>query len=122
MIWQAKRRLAGLDLYDHVMAILFGPQGGGKSQFWKKFFGMMPDMVTGCNFDDLTSKKDFDLWQFPVLFMDEMEKADRADIEAVKNAITKETHSDRVLFTQNRATVICRRRHREVARQNCTAS
>ena len=109
VIWQVKRALNGLENYDHVMAILYGPQGGGKSGFWRdKFFADINDLMTDCNFDELTGKNDFDLWQFPIIFLDEMEKAGKADMDAIKNAITKHTNSNRKLYTGNRATVKCR--------------
>lgn len=112
-IWQVKRKLAddpAFPVHDHLMPILCGPQGSGKTQVTMKFFSPISDLVAPTNFTEITDGRNFDLWGFPVLFLDEMEAADRSDVEAIKNAITRSEKSGRTLYTgatntvRNRAT------------------
>lgn len=106
-VWQVKRKLADdpdFPVHDHLMPILCGPQGSGKTQATMKFFGPIADLIAPTNFAEVTDGRNFDLWSFPVLFIDEMEAADRSDVEAIKNAITRPIKSGRVLYTSSTST------------------
>lgn len=106
-IWQVKRKLMAdpaFPVTDHLMTILTGPQGAGKSSMAKAFFQPLGDLMYCSDFAQITDKSNFDLWRFPLVFCDEMERAERSDIEAVKNAITSETRSGRTLYSNNVST------------------
>lgn len=107
-IWQVKRKLAddpALPVYDNVMPVFTGPQGSGKSNLCRLLFGPVSDLVAATNFAEITDGRNLDLWTYPVIFLDEMEAADRSDVEAIKNAITRNTKSGRLLHTNSTATV-----------------
>jgi Virulence-associated protein E len=107
-IWQVKRRLADDPDYpvqDHLMTILSGPQRAGKTEATQAFFSPIADLVAPTNFAEVTDKTNFDLWSYPVLFLDEMEAADRSDVEAIKNAITRPIKSARILYTGMTGTI-----------------
>jgi len=107
-IWQIKRKLAddpAYPVHDHVMGILAGPQGAGKSALSMRLFEPISDLVAPTNFTEITDERNFDLWNYPVLFLDEMEAADRSDVEAIKNAITRSIKSGRPLYTNTTATI-----------------
>lgn len=107
-IWQVKRKLVDepdFPVGDHLMPMLTGPQGSGKTHFTLKFFSPLSDLVSPTDFGEITDGKNFGLWEFPVLFLDEMEKAERSDVEAIKNAITRSIKSGRVLYTGDTGTV-----------------
>lgn len=90
-IWQVKRKLANLPelpVTNHLMPVILGPQGSGKSTFVHRFVKPLEDLMATTDFDQVTDKRNIDLWKSFVLFLDEMAHAQRADIDAVKNAIT----------------------------------
>ena len=106
-IWQVKRKMMAdpaFPVSNHLMAILTGPQGAGKSSMARAFFQPLGDLLYCGDFAQITDKSNFDLWRFPLVFCDEMERAERSDIEAVKNAITSETRSGRTLYSNNVST------------------
>lgn len=111
-IWQVKRKLTGRNVFDHVMPVGQGPQGGGKSEAMKLFLSPLAGLVAYADFETLVDKANLGLWRTPIIFLDEMERADRADIEGIKNAITKSLHQSREFHAQrnisvlNRATLI----------------
>jgi hypothetical protein len=106
-IWQVKRKLAddpAYPVHDHLMPILSGGQGAGKTECTMRFFAPIADLVARTNFSEITDGKNFGLWSFPVLFLDEMEAADRTDVEAIKSAITRDVKSARILYTGDTGT------------------
>lgn len=105
-IWCVKRKLVDDPAYppeNHLMAILTGTQGAGKTELAKRFFSPVAELVYFGDFHQITDKSNLDIWRYPVVFCDEMEKAEKADIEAVKGAITSTHRAARVLYTNNTA-------------------
>lgn len=94
-VWQVKRKLANLTVTNHLMPVILGPQGSGKSTFVHRFVKPLEDLMATTDFDQITDKRNIDLWRNYVLFLDEMAHAQRADIDAVKNAITASSLSRR---------------------------
>ena len=106
-IWQVKRKLVADPAYpvtDHLMVILTGPQRAGKSTMARSFFSPIDDLMYCGDFAQITDKSNFEIWRYPVIFCDEMERAERSDIEAVKNAITSQTRTGRTLYSNNTST------------------
>jgi hypothetical protein len=104
VIWQVKRKLKGLPVYDHLMVVLYGGQGSGKSEALKRILAALAGCVTVTNFAEAMDGRHIDLWASPVLFFDEMEKAGKSDMDAIKNAITAEKRSARVFHSQRSTT------------------
>lgn len=107
MIWQVKRKMAAdpsFPVSNHLMPILTGAQGAGKSTMARMFFSPIGDLMYCGDFAQITDKSNFEIWRFPVVFCDEMERAERSDVEAVKNAITSETRTGRTLYSNNVST------------------
>src|SRR5207302_233324 len=98
-IWQVKRKLNGLKVDHHLMLVLHGKQRSGKTEATKallKPISLLIDMP-----GDLTILGDerqvFRQEQFYVTFFDEMAKADKVNVDALKNRITTERVQWRVL-------------------------
>src|SRR5438132_729986 len=90
-IWQVKRKLHGLKVEHHLMPVLQGRQGAGKSEAVKAFLQPVGDLVDCPN--DLTILRDerqsFRQTRYYVTFCDEMAEANR-NVEALKNRISAE--------------------------------
>lgn len=107
-VWQVKRKLVNNPAYpvtDHLMTILTGPQGSGKSTFWQKFFSPLAAFVYPADFKQLRDGKNFDLWRHPIVFFDEMAYAAKADIDEVKNAITSTHRTSRLHHSHSAANI-----------------
>ena len=98
-IWQVKRKMASLPVYDHIMPVIFGAQGKGKTQFIQRFVGPICENVSYPNLKEITDSRNRQLWKRWVLIVDEMEGYERADVDALKNVITKTIVSGRILTT-----------------------
>ncbi|QJR03504.1 hypothetical protein HH800_15750 [Sphingobium yanoikuyae] len=75
----------------HLMPILVGPQGEGKSYFIEKLTGPLCELMRQTDFKALTDDRNIELWNSSILFLDEMSYASRSDVEAVKHVITADT-------------------------------
>lgn len=115
-IWQVKRKLHGLPVERHMMPILVGAQNGGKSTAVRKL--IEPIRIAGLleNCIDLRLiEDDRHVARFAtklIVFCDEMMKASKTDVAALKNLITKDDASWRLMrstqteTTPNLATLI----------------
>lgn len=111
-LWQVKRKIHKLEVVEHMMPIITGPQGTGKSYAishglitpLKKFARVSP-------VDFLTSEKNYkSLSQHYVIFLDEMAKIANTDGNHLKQVISANMLSYRVFHTQETG----------LAPQNCT--
>lgn len=110
-IWQVRRKLFGLDVYHHMMPILYGKTGGGKSRAVLQLLKPLENLTLHSDLSIFSDQ--FKMRQFTkmyVMFFDEMAKSDRVDIDKLKNIITSECVDYRTIFTENL----------ESAPQNCT--
>lgn len=112
-VYQVKRKLLELPIYDHLMPVVTGPQGVGKSTLIRDYFcSPVAPLMAGSDFTDISEAKNFELWDNFVLFFDEMGKAAKTDIETIKKRITDPMVTSRILTTHqngvqpNRATFI----------------
>lgn len=105
---QVKRKGAGQEVERHLMPVITGPQGCGKTTFVRNLVSVMPDMLRPITFDHLNDGKTADIYSSPVLFLDEMAGADRADINTIKTRIT-ETHVTLRMMKTNNASAICQK-------------
>jgi hypothetical protein len=104
-MWQVKRKAYGLPVTDHLMPVITGKQGGGKSTLVTNMMQPIVDSMKVTNFGDVANDKLIDLWESAVLFMDEMSGARKADMNTVKQAITASTLTRRPMRSNDTVTV-----------------
>lgn len=110
-VWQVRRKLFGLEVEHHMMPILFGKSGGGKSQAVIKLLKPLDELSLSMDLSIFTDQFKTRLFtKAYVMFFDEMAKSDRADIDRLKNIITSPTVDFRLMHSENI----------ESAPQNCT--
>ena len=105
LVWQVKRKMCGLDVTGHLMPILTGAQGNGKTTFLHNFLAPVADVATFVSFREALDSRNLGVWSSFVHVYDEMEKGELADVNAVKSAITGAKRSARVMGTNTTATV-----------------
>lgn len=98
-MWQVKRKMIGKQITNHTMVIIVGKQGTGKTTFVEQLLDPVREVANNTNMEEIVDNRNVDLFDYNVLFMDEMSRADRADIESVKNMVTAPKISRRVLHT-----------------------
>ena len=98
-IHQAKRKMAGMAVSDHIMPIISGSQGAGKTEFLERLVSPIAENVSFPNLKEITDSRNRQLWKRWVLIVDEMEGYERSDVDALKNVITKKVVSGRVMCT-----------------------
>lgn len=104
-MWQVKRKARGLSVTNHLMPVITGPQGKGKTEFVKAMTKPLRDLMREVDFNMLTDGKTTDIWKCNILFIDEMGFFSKADVDQVKNLITTENLSIRTM-RQNHSAVI----------------
>jgi hypothetical protein len=101
-IWQVKRKLAGLSITDPLMPVLFGAQGTGKSVFVNSLLRPLDHLAKNVRVNELTDGRSFLMFRDNfVLFLDEMQKADRADVETLKSILSSSRSSGRIMRSNN---------------------
>jgi predicted P-loop ATPase len=87
-MWQVKRKIRGLPVFNHLMPVLLGPQGKGKSTFVNAMISPLEELVRRVDFKQIEDDRNIEIWKSYVLFLDEMGFASKANIDAIKNVIT----------------------------------
>jgi Virulence-associated protein E len=104
-IWQTKRKMAGLPVTDHLMPVILGPQGVGKSTFVNKFIGPLKELSLEVNFEMIEDERNIDIWNNYILFLDEMGYASKANVDTIKHVITATHLSRRPMRTNSSVSV-----------------
>lgn len=104
-MWQVKRKMLGLDITNHLMPVILGPQGVGKTTFMEKLVDPLAELKASTDFGQVTDDRNIDLWDNFVLLLDEMGYASKADIESVKHVITSPTLLRRIMRTNNAVSI-----------------
>jgi hypothetical protein len=106
-IWQVKRKLAGMKVEDHLMPVLVGKQGGGKSQAVHKFLAPVYDLYSDLNdLRALADERQLGLLSSNfVLFADEMGKGEKVPVDLLKNAISGVLVKQRMMRTTEHTTL-----------------
>lgn len=104
-MWQVKRKARGMPVTNHLMPVLTGPQGKGKSEFVKAMTRPLHDLMREVDFGLITDGKTADIWASYILFIDEMGWFERADVDKVKNIITAESQPIRTMRTNHSTAV-----------------
>ncbi|MDH7975713.1 VapE family protein [Sphingomonas sp. AR_OL41] len=104
-VWQVKRKLHGLPVTHHLMPVLFGAQGSGKSWFLRALCAPLAEVTSFSDFGAIGDDRNIDLWRSYIIVMDEMAKAGKADIEVTKHVITAENLERRPMRTTSTVTI-----------------
>jgi hypothetical protein len=104
-VWQVKRKLWGLPVTHHLMPVLFGSQGSGKSWFLDRLTEPVSPLTTFSDFQAICDDRNIDLWRSFLIVMDEMAKAGKSDIEVTKHVITADKLERRPMRTNASVTV-----------------
>lgn len=105
-VWQVQRKIAGRPASHHLMPVLHGPQGCGKTYWIEQFVSPLIDVTSYADFGQIADDRMIDLWRSYVIVLDEMAKAGKADIETVKHVITAQTLERRPMRTNAIVTII----------------
>lgn len=103
-VWQIKRKMAGLRVENHLMPILVGKTGAGKSRLVENIVAALPAWFsTDFTFPDLADERAAaGLADRYIQVNDELANARRADVEALKRWLTAPTVSYRPMGTNGR--------------------
>jgi phage/plasmid primase-like uncharacterized protein len=112
-IWQAKRKALELQVDHHMMPVFIGKTGGGKSEAIKRLIAPLSPLSYTNKLSVCADPRETRLFEdCLVLNMDEMENAEKTDLQALKRTITADEITHRILGTnrhetvENRATLI----------------
>lgn len=114
-IWQVKRKMQGMRIENHLMPVITGAQGKGKSTFVRDYLlEPVSELVSNTDFKGLEEERNTEQWRNYVLFLDEMGHAAKADIDTIKNKITAPSvtgrpmrSNDNVQYAQNATFIGC---------------
>jgi hypothetical protein len=124
-VWQVKRKLLGVKVDHHLMPILSGKRGSGKSFAVRQLLSVIEELFAEpAGLDALTDPQQaLTFSRFPVLMIDELAGGTKADRDTLKGFITRPTVEARRLYSNgqnitkpNRSTLIgtCERRVADV--------
>ena len=100
-IWQVKRKLNGMTVDHHMMPILFGRSGGGKSVAIHKLIAPLKEIAFETNMSVFQDR--FGLRQFTrnyIMFFDELSGASGVDVNRLKQVITAPVMEWRVMHSE----------------------
>lgn len=100
-VHQSKRKLHDQPIQDHLMPVLLGPQGCGKTYFIHWLTGPLAEFRRDTDFRAIGDERNIGLWSSYILVVDEMAYADRSDIETVKHVITADVLDRRPMRRNN---------------------
>ncbi|WP_165967861.1 VapE domain-containing protein [Sapientia aquatica] len=96
-VWQIKRKFFGKPVTDHMMPVLTGKQGIGKSTVIKNLNKVLSEFVAPTNFKAIVDDRYHDIWNNYILVFDEMGYGSSTEIDLVKNKITSDHFTSRIL-------------------------
>ena len=104
-IWLVKRRSYRLNVDHHIMPVFCGLSGAGKSRAVKSLTSPLASWRLDMAVDAFSDKNcAFMFSENYIVFCDEMEGAEKADINTLKRIITADTASARQLYTSKART------------------
>jgi len=93
-LWMVKRKMLDKEVVWHIMPILYGPQGSGKTYAIKKLIEPLGNMTLEMRVSEIVdSRFQFALNNNYIAFLDELAGAQKTEVEVLKNQITA-THND----------------------------
>src|ERR1019366_5499633 len=105
-IWQVKRKMCGLSIvHHHMLVIQSREQGSGKTTFMRMMLRPVYDVFQETDVLQVLDDKNFDCRESYAIFTDELAKAERADVNKLKNVISGQDVSTRLHYRHGAATV-----------------
>lgn len=107
-LWQVKRKIYNKEVCDHLMIVLEGPQGCGKSTVVEKLasLNLLEQFTTTKTVIQITDERQWSIFNnHYLIILDEMQGCKRADIETLKSIITQSKITYRPLYTNNNCTI-----------------
>lgn len=102
-LWQVKRKMWGHRVSWHMMAIISGKTGTGKSVALKQLMAPLEDVTDYAQLSILNDEREnFRFYENFVMIFDEMVQAGKTDVNALKNRMTSDYAPQRALHTQIR--------------------
>jgi Virulence-associated protein E len=113
-IWQVKSKSLGRPVVHHLMPVIFSAeQGSGKTTFVRALLGPLRELASAdALISDFADHRGGDIYGFPVVVIDDLEKLSKDAVPVLKSLITSERISRRRLNTsqsvsmRQRATLI----------------
>lgn len=99
--WSVKQKQLRRPVVHHCMPIVFSTtQGSGKTVFVKKLLAPLRELATDTAlFTDLADRRSGDIFRFPVIFLDDMERIPSSMVPALKAVLTSDRLRRRRLGT-----------------------
>lgn len=99
--WSVKQKQLRRPVVHHCMPIIFSTtQGTGKTVFVKKFLAPLRELATDTAlFTDLADRRSGDIFRFPVILLDDMERIPSSMVPALKSVLTSDRLRRRRLGT-----------------------
>ncbi|WP_146604370.1 VapE domain-containing protein [Rhodoplanes roseus] len=100
-VWQVFQKVLGRPVDHHLVPVVFSEtQGSGKTTFCRCFIGPLHELATGAALlSDLADPRSSDIFRFPVLFLDDLEKLSGASSPVLKAILTATSMRRRRLGT-----------------------
>jgi hypothetical protein len=100
-IYQVKRKTLGLPIQRHLMPVILSViQGIGKTKFVLRFLAPIQELATPpALLSDFIDKRSGDLYSYPAVFIDDLEKIEPRLIPTLNALVTGETLARRILGT-----------------------
>lgn len=106
-MWSIKTKMLGKLVTYHIMPIFYGPQGGGKTVAIRNLIKPIEDYKLNISMDQMTDERNYQAMSNNyVIFFDEMERADRVDVEALKKQVSIDYNDYRPLYTNSTQKVV----------------
>lgn len=101
-MWSVKVKINNKLPTYHIMPVFFGPQEGGKTNAIRKLLAPLEEYKLNISLDQMTDERNYaSMATNYVIFFDEMERADRVDIDSLKKQITLDYNDYRPLHTNS---------------------
>lgn len=99
-VWACKQKAIGRVPTWHMMPVIYGKQGTGKTIFARKFPSPLQELVAdGVLITDFADRRSADIYRYAVAICDDLEKSPAAMIATLKSVMTATTLRRRRMMT-----------------------
>lgn len=108
-LWLVKRNILNLPVVHHIMPVVYGRQGSGKTIALQKLFSPLNAFVSHLNMGELSDSRFYVAFQkYYIGFFDELAGVEKADKNALKKQLSADSNTYRVLGTHSTPTIVKR--------------